>query len=68
MPEVPERYQQAMSDLYKSAEADLLIMEKRAAIRERSLIARTIAAIQFLGKAGYRDAGGWKAFLRDIVG
>lgn len=68
MPKVPNRYQQAMSDLQRNAEASLLVMQQRVAIRERSFFPRLIAAIGCFGRGGYRDGGGWKALLRDIVG
>ncbi|AHI30130.1 glycosyltransferase family protein [Marinobacter similis] len=43
-------------------------MEKRVEIRQRSIVPRTVSVIRLLKRGEYATYGGFKAFLRDLVG
>ncbi|WP_458527212.1 glycosyltransferase family 2 protein [Onishia taeanensis] len=63
-----EKYYTGLKKFFTTTQERLSTLEQRIAVRRKSLIPRSVAALCLFFQRGYRNANGLQSMIRDIVG
>ena len=62
------RFKARIELLLQSSELKVELYRERSQIRAQSLFARLLSSVKFLARGWYKVAGGFKGFVKDVVG
>jgi glycosyltransferase involved in cell wall biosynthesis len=63
-----EKREAALAHFFETTQKRLYTLDQRLRIRRRWFLSRCVSALRFLYQGGYRNAGGLKSLVRDILG